>query len=388
MPLGGYAPLPLRLGGTELTGWTAGQFKRTTSDLAACRRTSVSASFTVSKSGATVTITNYYGENGNGSVAAPTATVNGTGDVTLSFDPPIWEDDFKKVHQIIVRGGMASSASVAREATLEVVDGQSVRLRTWGVPGGAPADIDAVVELWFDKGRPQIGDYGGSPDKIDSETEGESPRAWGIYRELQAMRGDAYSKARSGYIHIEHLALARHLAWVWYRLPEEAVNNRTPSRADALLGYWVKVLGVPNYPGDQKWEIRKRCAIKYRRLSGSTRTDIDAAFEEQLGDALVSIERNYGVSLSAPPSPTYWPGGTPGPADLDLGGGTWTSQRSHLFFVLSRSLLADRDNFYRVANSALFSLADNILPAWVTFSWYLDGSGFIINESLLGYDAV
>lgn len=388
MAFGAFAPLPLRLGGNELTGWTAEQHKRFTCDLAAARRMQASAVFHVAKSGSSVTISSYYGEQGNGPAFHPTATVNGAGDVSLAFTPAVWEDELGADHHVVVRGAMADCTESARQASVQVVDHKTVRLRTFGIPGGAGIDAEALVEVWFDR-SPRMGDYGGAVDKEDSKTEGTTPRAWTIYRELQAMRGDAYSKERSGYIHCEHLALARHISWLWWRLPEEAANNRTPSRADALLGYWVKVLDVPNYKGDRDWEIRQRAAVKFRRMTGSARPDIDNAFQSQLGDDLVSIVRTEGASLAAPPDFTYWPAVNPGPSGQNLGGGTWSSHRSHLFFVLSRSFLADKARLQRLVNGALFRLADDILPAWCTFSWYPDGhGGFIIEESLLDFDAV
>lgn len=387
MPLGGYAPLPLRLGGNELTGLTAEQWKRVGGSMTCSKRTTASAFFHILKSGSTVTITNYYGANGNGANNAPVATVNGTGDVTLAFTPPVWVDPWDQTHQIWIRAAMVGSNTSANQAVVQVVDHRSVRLRMFSISGGAAADGGAIVELWFDR-RPRIGDYGAWPDKTNSLTEGRTPRAYSIYRELKAMRGDAYSRATSGYVHIEDLALARFLAWIWYRIPEEAVCNQTPSTADSRLGYWVTVLGVPNRPQDQKWEVRERAIVKFKRMSGASRAEVDAAFKEQMGSSLVQIVRNDGTSLANPPSFTFWPSGDTGPVDLDLGGGTWATIRSHLYFVLSRGLLADPDNFNRVANSALFELADNILPAWANFSWYLDGSGFIVEVSLVGFDAV
>jgi hypothetical protein len=382
---GAYAPLPIRLGGNELQGWTAAQFKRATSDLAAFRRTSESAVFEIDTSDGT--IANYFGENGNGTSGEPTPTDNGTGDITLDWDPPIWEDDFDVVHQIniVMADGDGAGTSLV-ECTVEVVSPSSIRVRTWNAAGAA-ADGTAIVSVWFFR-RPYIGDYGGDVYKEDSKTEGDRPYAWNWYREFQAMRGDAYSQERSGIVHTEHLALARWAGWLYSRLPEEVASNQVPGRSDALLGYWIQVLDLPARADDPAWDLRRKADVKWKALQGSTQNDIDAAFEDLLGTDFASVLRYTGDPLSTPPDITYWPSGVAGPTELDMGGGAWMSYRSHIVCYVSRNLIADPDRLHRLMNSTWFNLADSICPAWMTFSWALDGAGFIIEESLLGYDAI
>ena len=74
---GGFAPLPLRLGGTDTEGWTAAQFMRAASDLRAAVKTAPFAVFRLR--GSTLEIKSYASMVGMGDDYAPTATNEGSG---------------------------------------------------------------------------------------------------------------------------------------------------------------------------------------------------------------------------------------------------------------------------------------------------------------------
>jgi len=232
-----------------------------------------------------------------------------------------------------------------------------------------------------------VGDYGGAPDKRDSETEGSTPYAWLWYQELQALRGSAYSTAAGALVNVENLALGRLFGWVWSRLPEALWCNSTPLRSDARLGYWASVLGIRQRDGEQPYETRRKCAAKYRLTTGPTEANVDAAIEELMGSRFVSTIKSVGADLATPPAITYWPTINPGPAAYDLGAGCWASERAHLGVLLVKPEDAELSTFLQLANVDLFDLLDGLLPCWATFDW-ATSDGFLLDISQLDFDGI
>src|SRR5687767_14624030 len=186
------------------------------------------------------------------------------------------------------------------------------------VPSGLPA--------WSREGA--VGDYGGSLDKRASTTEAIEPYAYSVYRELQAMRGSAYTTKPGTLVHVENLAIARMHAAVCLRAPEKIRANANPGRSDEKLDYWVEVLNVPVRDQDQRWQIRERLAAHYKAAKGPTVESIVESVQALLGDAFVEIIQVTGAALGTPPTQTFWPGVNDGPPAYDLGGGAWLSERA------------------------------------------------------------
>jgi hypothetical protein len=242
------------------------------------------------------------------------------------------------------------------------------------VPTGSPAwSRDA-----------SIGDYGGAPDKRASKTEGDVPYAWFVYRELQAMRGSAYSQRVGGtLVHCENLATARLMAWWGWRMPEQLRANSQPATADDGLAYHVEVMKIPTRPSDKKWQIRQRCATHHKAIVSSNLTTIQAAIADLLGDAYVTSFYTQGTVLSSPPVITFWPGVNPGPATHSLGGGAWISERSRLTVVTRIPPGVALGEYRQLADVQLFQLLHRMLPAHVTFGWTVGSDGFLLDISPL-----
>ena len=233
-----------------------------------------------------------------------------------------------------------------------------------------------------------IGDYGGALDKRECSSEKDGPPAWLWYRELVALQGSAYSSQIGGtLVHARRLAVARMLAFICNRAPEMAAANSTPATADDGLPYWVKVLGLPSQASDQKWQTRQRAAVHYKIQSGITLEDIETGIDDLIGDAFVDASFSTSGDLSAPPTITYWPGINPGPADYDLGGGTWLSERSHLFVEVQQPAGLSDIDYRNLINVQLYTLLDRMLPAHVTFS-AAEGDGFVLSEDQLDFAGV
>lgn len=227
-----------------------------------------------------------------------------------------------------------------------------------------------------------IGDYGGDPGKRASSTEGNAPYAWFCYRELQAMRGSAYSqKVGSTLVHCENLATARLMAWWGWRMPEKLRANSLPGSADDALPYWVEVLGVPARASDQKWQLRQRCAAHNKAILSVNLNAIQTAVGDLLGDVYVDSFFTDGAALSTPPPLTYWPGVSPGPTSFSLGGGMWASERSRFTVVVQIPPGMSLGEFRQLADVQLFQLLNRMLPSFCSLGWTVGADGFFLDIS-------
>lgn len=233
-----------------------------------------------------------------------------------------------------------------------------------------------------------IGDYGGAQDKIDSATEGDQPYAWLWYRELQAMRGSAYSQETSGtLVHAENLALARLFSGVFSRLPEKIAANSNPSTSDEKLPQWITVLRVRTSDGDTRETLRNKCSAKFAIALGPTELNTDQAIRALLGSFYLLTIRNTGTDLATPPDPTNWPGVNPGPASYDLGGGTWLSSRKHLVVIVTKPESGSEAGWRELMDVQLFDLLDTMCPADTTFN-YSTSTAFLLDISQLDFDGL
>lgn len=229
----------------------------------------------------------------------------------------------------------------------------------------------------------QVGDYGGHLAKEASATEGETPYAWHHYREMQSMRGSAFTTKTNTLVDCENLAIARMQSAFASRLPEKIRANSTPGRSDEKLDYWVKVLAIPVRAGDRRWHIRELCAIHYRAARGPTLTVVMEALAELLPDVFVTIHTSVGTNLATPPDQTFWPLVNPGPAAYDLGGGAWLADRAYINIEVQQPagmLIAD---FLQLMDVQMFTLLDRMLPAWVGWTWTVGSDGFFLDISPL-----
>ena len=108
--LGGFAPLPLRLGGVSAEGVTAPQHARLAADLAAIARVMPFAVFRFSQTALNVpTVQVYYGRNGAGVNHAPSwVALGGDLEVEWTFGAT-YSDPNRRSSSIAIRHAMVTS---------------------------------------------------------------------------------------------------------------------------------------------------------------------------------------------------------------------------------------------------------------------------------------
>jgi hypothetical protein len=385
MALGAFAPLPLRLGGTSEEGWLAAQHARLSADLAAIRRTLPFAVVTVEVTGATAgTVTDYAGRNGVGIAAGPTVSVSGH-TATITW-PASFMDDYQRRHVLRISSASASAhGNAGQRVDHEITSPRSVEVTVLSSTS-VPSTGSLTLEVWSHESA-SFADYGGDPNKEDSDTEGDQPYAWGWYREILAMQGSAYTTDRDTLVHAENLATARQHAALYSRLPEKRVANSLPGRSDEKLPYWVDVLRVRVRDGEPGHEVRRRAAIKYRSARTPTVQNVEESVSALLGDTFVALHRIEGTSLDDPPGNTFWSGVNPGDPGIDLGGGAWMSERCHYAIEVQKPSDVELARFHDLVNVQLTDMLDGMLPAWATWAW-ATSDGFLLDISQLDFDGL
>lgn len=152
MPLGSFAPLPLRLGGSTEEGWAPAQHARFCADLVAVKRVTPLAVWSFSQDSGSpyaVTMLHYFGQNGVGLAYAPTATVNGLGDVSFAFSVPYFTDEYGvqepwKIRHVTARNH--DNASVDGAFTTATMINRGVRVRF--SRDGSNASGVVCVKVW------------------------------------------------------------------------------------------------------------------------------------------------------------------------------------------------------------------------------------------------
>lgn len=312
-------------------------------DVMALRRAGTLAHFTYSKSGSTVTLLSYLDLTTVGPSNPPIPTVDGTGQVTWTF-PRFWLDEFGVELPIKILGGRCSKhVPTAGDAVIVSHTARSVTVASFNAAGAA-VDSTVSVKLYgtacpSERQRADIGDYGGDPEMRDCSTEGDVPHAAGIFESLMGARPNSLTRDVRTYVGAETLGLARAIAAVCYRLPEQLEANGLPGEAEDWLEYWLGLLKIPagNLP---RWRLRQLAAAADRSAKVPTTSRLRDIAESIFGEFFIQIDGYRGDTPADEPYGTYWVGGTAvppttfAPESLDLGGGVWTSYRDRVVAVV------------------------------------------------------
>ena len=388
---GAFWPLPFRLGGDAETGWTAAQFSRLAADLLAVGRVRKLGVLTYMQGTTAPTLMAYRGVNGVGLAHAPVVSASPSAGINTITFPASYEDPRGVAQRVSV---LSARASVYRSGTTtpRVVEALADGGRTVSIEAtttaGAPVNVTLTVSVFGTLGEDRLlEDYGGFPDKEDAAEEDVS-YAWVWYMEYEGMLGSAFTTNRTGLVHAMKLAKARLRGAGIQRAIERFAHNCVPGTASDLLPVWAKICNVQEGPGTPSYETRIDCAARMMLVAGSSRAQLDAAVEAVLGSTLVAVHRNDSNDLSDPPESTIWPGGSDtGDPNYSLCDYQFSSARAHVWVEVTWPQGLTTTQFHHLMDVRLFRLLDVALPAHATTGWALS-SGFILGESLLGYDAL
>lgn len=361
---GALLPLPIPLRADPLSGLSASQLMRLSSDLAAISRTLPFARVTFDSSSA---VENYQARPPGVDANAPVVTT-GAGSVTITW-PLAMLDESGAYRALRIVGARYTVHGADEDHTLTFTPNSvTVTQETSTFTGGTLV----VFARWGKKSR--FEDYGGSPDKTNSRTEA-TPYAWLQYRELGASLGTAYGDARVGSIHARRLAYARGLAAV-LRSEDRRRFNSTPDTAHAKLGDWAKSLRVPVSADDPAWLIRKRCAVMYSAKPGQSLTNLQDAIYQLIGSRFVRIRKFDENDEHGP-----WP------IAYAFNGEVFATNRARIIVDVKPPLDHIDQDFRDDIQIQLIQLLDRLVPAHIAFDWAAESDGFFLGISRLSIDA-
>lgn len=149
MPLGGFAPCPLPLGGTATDGLVAEQHARIATDLKSVVATAPFAVITLSTD--STIPSGYIAQHNVGIANAPSITLNGTGDVTLTWAAS-YLDEYDNAWPVNIQNVTATPhdsvlSSGALMITANIVNSRTVRLYSV-LSGTGAVDAKISVVVW------------------------------------------------------------------------------------------------------------------------------------------------------------------------------------------------------------------------------------------------
>jgi hypothetical protein len=144
MPLGGLAPLPVRLGGTATNGLAAIQHARVAADWLALRRVLPIGVWTYTLQSGVITLHAYLGQNGAGTAYGWTSASEGVGATLWNVPERAFVSPYKETAPLAIRSAAVGvHGTVAAFKTFEVF-ANGIRVRTFDAAGVA---MDATVTV-------------------------------------------------------------------------------------------------------------------------------------------------------------------------------------------------------------------------------------------------
>jgi hypothetical protein len=231
------------------------------------------------------------------------------------------------------------------------------------------------------------GDYGAEPTKSSAGAAADIPYAWIWLQEAQAIRGDAFSTAPGSYTQIENIAIARMFAYT-QNLADRLAASQLPMQADQAIDYWASLMNVGT-TDDRDWQARRKCAAKFALVTvGANTQSLNAAASLVFGSNFVRIDWNEGT-LDSPPPNTFWPGGTSGPAGLNIGDGyAWTSTRHRFSIILTSLNNAETTRLMSVNRREFDEMLIDVMPPVNVWDYKINqnGDGFELSVDRMGFD--
>lgn len=311
-------------------------------------------------------------------------SVAGVGIITLRWTKAAKGEDGFTTLPVRVNGARRTGRGTGKSWISSVTD-DSVSVSVQISATTFPYTVDLKVLGSFGDTKTVWRDYGGHPEKRAASNE-EIPYAYAHYDDVEAGLGNAFTTDRTGIVHLKKLVIARRLAGV-SRARERAIANSIPGTSTDLLRLWSSILQVKVFAGDPDWLIRDRTERAFISINPLDFDELADECRAIIGDYFVDFEHIDTDDLENPPAGTFWPKGPVGSPVIDLGGGTWTTKRQHLV-VRVKAPQSPGDNDFNLLMMQLTNMLTRRMPGTWTFNWAIEGSGFFLDQSWLGYDAL
>lgn len=181
--------------------------------------------------------------------------------------------------------------------------------------------------------------------------------------------GTAFSKERASIVWAEREADARCLAYMW-GLSRRMTLQRDPRRMTDFLPRWERIFGIVPPP---TMSAKRRRAIIELRFSTENVTanasEVQAALELALDGTFVMVQHTSSANATG-----AVPGGAAVPGGVTLPDGDWSSTIARIFVKVAQPAFMGGEEFFALIRETTTAL-DDLLPAWVTFDSFFDGSG-------------
>jgi hypothetical protein len=204
-----------------------------------------------------------------------------------------------------------------------------------------------------------------------------------VFESIAAQRGSAYDQTTTTAVGLENFLFAKAIVWDGYYCSQRLANNFLPTKATVATGMlprWERIFNAPPALGDT--EVQRRARISAAWLSvvqSNIHQSVDTVLVSALG-VLYSGTYTYQAPATAL---TYWPGASTNTPSLP-----WYSSILHVDILVnlpaSYTSSSGPTAAWWAAVGAFVPPLDAMLPAYVTFDWYINSShgglGFYLDE--------
>lgn len=213
-----------------------------------------------------------------------------------------------------------------------------------------------------------------------------SPRQFGQQRNrphevilsgLLEGEGSAQAQGTSSYQYAEREAEARCINYLW-GLAQRMANQLDPRRCSDFLPRWEAIYGITPLATDSLVSRRAKILAKQQAY-------MLPPTQQVVTDLMSSVLGSVFLSLVVTPSTSAIGACTNGatiPGGVTLNSGNWGSTIAHLL-VLVQQPAAMPNNVFMATVGQIRPFLDDLLPAWVTLDWAIDGAhgdGFYLDE--------
>lgn len=201
-----------------------------------------------------------------------------------------------------------------------------------------------------------------------------------VFESIAAARGSAYDQTPTSTVGVENMAFARAITIDGYQRNQKLANEFDPRKCTAagLMPRWERIFGLAPLATDTEPTRRARLAAAWLRLvSGNWVQAVNDALAGALGALFVKL-----TFLTPSTALTYWPGGA------TLAGFPWYSTLCNVGVQLTIPVgYSNPDGSpnarWWATTGGVGTALDPMLPAWVTFQWYI--TSIVQNPGHIGF---